>query len=244
MTTVLKSWLEAGWGFFYPPICQICCASRATAGDGYVCEGCWRNVRFVQPPFCERCGLPYDGSIHISFQCGNCKEIKLYFRAARAAVIANAFLLDVIHRYKYHRARWFEPFLTDLFIRQAAPALTAAEWDLLVPVPLHSVRARTREFNQSERLARRLSRAIDIPMNARLLRRHQPTDTQTLLNRRQRTANVRHAFAFTGRASVKGARIVLVDDVLTTGATTSECARVLRQSGAREVLVWTLARGL
>lgn len=244
MTTVLKSWLDAGWGFFYPPICQICCAARATADDGYVCEGCWRNVRFVQPPFCERCGLPYDGSIHLSFQCGNCKEIKLHFRSARAAVIANAFLLDVIHRYKYRRARWFEPFLTNLFIRQAAPALAAVEWDLLVPVPLHSVRARTREFNQSERLARRLSRATGIPMNARLLRRNQPTDTQTLLNRRQRAANVRHAFGFTGRDSVKGARIVLVDDVLTTGATTSECARVLRQAGAREVLVWTLARGL
>ena len=153
-------------------------------------------------------------------------------------------MFQVIHRYKYQRALWFEPFLAELLVRQAAPNLSPKEWDWIVPVPLYPVKEREREFNQAERLAAHLSRATRIPLNARLLRRVEHTRTQTMLTRQERAENVRGAFAMRRDASLRGERIVLIDDVLTTGATTSACARALRAAGARDVCVWTVLRGL
>jgi ComF family protein len=240
----LKSWLDTSLGFFYPPVCQMCGTERATAAEGCVCGNCWRRVRFVQPPFCERCGLPYAGEITTVFECGNCREMDLHFRWARAAVTAEDLVLEVIHRYKYGRALWFEPFLADLLVRQAVPILRQEKWDCLVPVPLHPVKKREREFNQAERLARRLGAAIGIPVNSRILQRVALTRTQALLTRAERAANVRGAFAAGPGCRLNGERVILLDDVLTTGATTSACAAVLREAGAGEVAVFTLARGL
>jgi ComF family protein len=201
-------------------------------------------VRFIKPPFCERCGLPFEGDINTRFECTNCREMELHFVFARSAVAARSAVLDVIHRYKYSRALWFEPFLADLLARQAVPEMQKERWDLLVPVPLYATKKREREFNQAERIGRRFSRAVRIPINARLLQRVLPTQTQTLLTRQQRAANVRNAFAMRKGKRLNGERVVLVDDVFTTGATTSACARVLRAAGAGEVCVWTVARGL
>ncbi|MGZ8900917.1 MAG: ComF family protein, partial [Limisphaerales bacterium] len=111
-------------------------------------------------------------------------------------------------------------------------------------IPLHWLKRRDRTFNQSERIARHLSLATGIPLQTRLLKRVQPTQTQTRLSRAERTENVKRAFAFSGRDSMAGARIILIDDVLTTGATASACAKLLRQNGAAVVDVWTVARGI
>jgi ComF family protein len=167
-----------------------------------------------------------------------------HFQSARSAVVARDPVLEVIHRYKYQRALWFEPFLAELLIRAAVPVLDQQKPSMIVPVPLHPTKQREREFNQADRLARRLGLAMRIPVNKRLLRRVVPTRTQTQLSRQERLANVHNAFAMRGGRRLNGERIVLVDDVLTTGATTSACARVLRAAGAGEVCVWTVARGV
>lgn len=239
-----REWLDAGLAFFYPPVCQLCTAQRATPQQGYVCAACWQHVRFIVPPCCERCGLPYPGDITTAFECSNCRDLDLDFRWARSSMVANDFLRDVIHRYKYTRALWFEPFLTDLLVRGALPVLREAKIDGIVPVPLHPVKQREREFNQAERLALPLARALGVPVRADLVKRIQPTRTQTQLDKHARADNVRRAFAPVRPKSLHGERLVVLDDVLTTGATTSAVARVLRDNGAGEVLVWTLARGL
>jgi ComF family protein len=240
----LTRWFEPGLTWLYPPICQLCEANRASPTEGYVCVKCWSQVRFIRPPFCERCGLPYEGEITAAFECSNCRDIDLHFSSARSAVTARGVVLDVIHRYKYSRALWFENFLADLLLRAALPALRGQKWDLIVPVPLHPTKQREREFNQAERLARPLARALGIPLNTSLVRRAQPTRTQTLLSKQQRAENVRRAFAARPNRRLAGERVILVDDVLTTGATTSACARVLKAAGAGEVCVWTVARGI
>ena len=241
----LKPWMNAALAFVYPEVCEICGVERTTPAEGFVCARCWKQVRFIKPPFCQRCGLPYAGEITGPFECTNCGEMELHFRSARSAVTTGGPVLEAIHRYKYQRALWFEPFLSDLLIRQAQPELRVEKWDWIVPVPLHPTKKREREFNQAERLAARLSVGVNIPVNRQLLKRIQPTNTQTRLTRQERTANVRHAFALRNRGQrLDGEKIILLDDVFTTGATTSACARVLRQAGAGEVCVWTVARGL
>jgi competence protein ComFC len=238
-----KKWVNAALALCYPEVCQLCGNSRATPAEGFVCAGCRGKVRFIDLPFCERCGTPYQGQITTVFECTNCRELTLDFSFARSAVIAREGVLDIIHRYKYNRALYFEPFLADLLLSRAVPALATAKWDLIVPVPLHPTRLREREFNQAERIARHLGSATGIPVETRLLRRVVPTQTQTVLGRPERIANVRRAFAMNRSKSLDGQRIVLLDDVFTTGATTSACAKVLKSAGSGEVCVWTVARG-
>lgn len=232
---------------FYPDVCQVCHEHRASAAEGYVCHSCWTRrdgVEFIVEPFCRCCGLPFEGDISVSFECSNCRDEQFHFRFARAAVKMRGVVQDVIHRYKYSNENWFEPFLADLLIRAAKPALARETWDYIVPIPLHWLKVRERSFNQSVRLARRLSRETGIPVKARLLRRTQRTETQTRLTRRERAENVKRAFAFAGRHPLNGQRIILLDDVLTTGATANACTKVLMDNGASVVDVWTVARGI
>jgi competence protein ComFC len=239
----LGATLDAALNFVYPPVCQLCGEERAGAREGYVGGRCWNDVRFIVPPYCDRCGLPYEGDVTQAFNCANCKGLDLGFRFARSAVTANEMMLDVIHRYKYSQALWFEPFLADLLVRQAKPASVGAPWDVIVPVPLHPLKQRQRQFNQAERLAQCLGEALNLPVNTQTVARVQFTETQTKLSRPQRAANVEDAFAPRPGKTLDGARVILVDDVMTTGATTSACARALRKAGAVDVCVWTVARG-
>lgn len=237
------SWLDAAVGLLFPRVCQLCGEERAGVEEGFVGPACWGKVRFIRPPFCERCGLPFEGEITGTFQCSNCADMKLEFTSARSSVAARGVVLEVIHRYKYRRELWFEPFLADLFVREAGPEIRRGQWDCIVPVPLHPTKLREREFNQAERLAKHLGAATQLPVRANLLRRVRSTSTQTLLTRARRAANMAGAFALR-HGSLDGARVVLVDDVFTTGATANACARVLRAAGVGEVCVWTAARGL
>jgi competence protein ComFC len=231
----------------YPAVCEICEAARVAPGEGYVCTGCRAAPGHVVPvraPFCGRCGLPYPGEVTGAFVCGNCRELDLDFDRARAAVAATPFLLDVVHRYKYRGALWFEPFLTELLVDAAAPDLVGGAWDAVVPVPLHPVRLRERGFNQAERLARRLAEGVGIPCRVEGVRRRAATRTQALLDRGERTQNMARAFVAGAGGAFAGQRVVVVDDVLTTGATCSAVSRALREAGAVEVIVWTVARGV
>jgi competence protein ComFC len=236
-------WVEAGLGLLYPEVCQLCGQGRAGPAAGYVCEACQKRVVFIKPPFCSVCGLPLEGAITHEFQCGNCRELDLQFAWARSSALASGPVLEAIHRYKYNRQMWFEAFLAGLLAHEALPVLQAGRWDLIVPVPLHPVKQREREFNQAERLGRRLGKAAGIPVDARLLRRIKATRTQTRLSRAERVENIRGAFTIRRPAALAGRHCLVVDDVLTTGSTTSECARVLRAAGAELVAVWTVARG-
>jgi competence protein ComFC len=240
----LDRWANAFLGFFYPEVCQLCGLPRATPAEGFVCPKCASSAEIIQPPFCDRCGLPFAGVISQTFVCQNCRSTELHFCSARAAVVAKDKVLDAIHLYKYNRALCLEPFLAGLLARQAQPAISLNQWDLIVPVPLHPVKEREREFNQAERLSRCLSRAIGLPLETRAVYRVLPTRTQTLLTREERLENMRKAFEANTSSDICGKRIILVDDVFTTGATASACAGALKQGGAAEVCVWTVARGV
>lgn len=233
-------------GMFYPRVCQVCLNEPAGAEEGFVCFFC-RNqpgaVSPVQPPYCDLCGLPHEGEISEEYVCSNCADMALHFSWARASVIATPFLLDLIHRYKYKNQRWFEPFFVRLFLDGLYRHDQGHGWDALVPLPLHRVRLRQRQFNQAEVLARALAHDTGANLLSDAVYRRHPTVTQTTLSRPERLKNVERAFICPDPDRVRGRRLLLIDDILTTGATTSSCARVLKKAGAESVQVFTLARG-
>ena len=97
----LGRWAETGFGLLYPEICQCCRQERARPEDGYVGAACRERVKWIRAPYCDRCGLPYEGDITTSFECANCREMTLHFLSARSAVAAEGVALEVIHRYKF-----------------------------------------------------------------------------------------------------------------------------------------------
>lgn len=245
-----KRWKRAAarlLDWLYPPVCALC-GIPLTHGRS-LCAGCQTALPRLTAPFCGSCGEPFPGRIDGEFACPNCDDLSFAFAFARPALVRDEQTLDLIHRLKYGREVHLAAELGRLAMAafedpRLAPAL-ADGWPL-VPVPLHRKRLRHRHFNQAAEIARILSQNLGLPMiNA--LRRVRSTETQTLLSRKQRMANLRGAFepSRCGRRwlSSSPAGALLIDDVLTTGSTVNECARTLRQAGLRQVAVVTVMRG-
>jgi len=234
-------WMETLLGLAYPPVCALCQERRVGPEDGYVCSTCRLGVRPITGPCCRRCGVPFAGEIVGSHTCAACRASAFSWDEAHAAVVAEGVVLECIHRLKYQREPWFATFLSGLLTEAAVPRLAEHRWDGVVPVPLHPVKQREREFNQAERLARPLAKALGSPLRTDVVRRREPTLSQASLNRDERIRNVRSAFEPVHGGAIRGAWIV-VDDVLTTGATTDAVATVLKGLGAERVVVWAVAR--
>ena len=243
LKTVMAGLAQSCSAAIYPEVCQMCGDETAKPEEGFIGRGCQAKFKPIKPPFCRRCGQSFKGEFSGGFECANCKEMGFPFKFARAAMLANADMLEVIHRFKYEQALWlvplFERMLSDSVLEQIR------DWggDCLVPVPLHPVSFRQRGFNQAEQLCRSICEKSGLIVEVRAIIRNRVTQSQTLLSRSARAANVRGAFE-PYKVKLDGRRVVLVDDVLTTGATTSDCARACKRAGAAEVGVWTLARGL
>jgi ComF family protein len=194
----------------------------------------------VSPPLCPRCGRPYPPG-NSSHYCADCLEGKPFYHQARAVFLYRGVLADAVQRFKYggdiHLAEPLGRFW-DL-----------SEWkgkrfDFLVPVPLHPSRLRERGFNQALLLGKVIAAKEGIKILSRTLRRVRRTRPQVELGLKERKENVWQAFAVRDPSPIRGKSILLVDDVLTTGATVNECAKVLKKAGAEEVWVWTLARAV
>jgi ComF family protein len=231
---------QAAVSLLYPATCAIC-RKHVRAGE-YLCDDCEAKLIRIVPPFCQKCSEPFEGSIDVDFACANCAHRTIYFDAAVAAYRGRGIVRDVIHEFKYNRqvhlrhllARWLCAALDDERLRNH-------DFDVIVPVPLHSARQRERGFNQANLLAKVLSRYISVPCR-HLLKRIRYTTTQTALDRSERMENLHNAFRLRKNADVRGLRVLLIDDVLTTGSTLSECARVLKGAGAISVHAATAAR--
>jgi ComF family protein len=239
----IASWFEGVLSLVYPTVCVLCHRQRADHRQGYVCETCSLSVRRIGDHCCQRCGLPWSGKIVGPHACESCRGASGSWDEARAAVIAEGVALDCIHRLKYRKEPWFATFLSGLLNEAAVPALKEGSWQGIVPVPLHRAKLREREFNQAERLAGPLARALDVPMVTDRVRRREPTASQASLSRDDRSRNVRSAFEAARTDRIRGSWII-VDDVLTTGATTDAVAAVLKGLGAEQVVVWAVARAV
>lgn len=232
--------LRSAASLLYPPSCTICSAS-VDPGE-YLCHECESKISRIVPPFCAKCSQPFDGAITTEFACANCAHRKIYFEAAVSAYRARGIVRHAILNFKYGKeihlrhlvARWLVAAFDDQRLRDR-------HFDAIVPVPLHPARERERGFNQAELLAEWLSDHLSLPMRPALERVHYTT-TQTAFDRAERMQNLRGAFRLRKKADVRRLRVLLIDDVLTTGSTLSECARVLREAGAQSIFAATAAR--
>ena len=241
MIALQKSELfQATISLLYPATCTIC-GKNLRAGR-YLCDECETKAVRIVAPFCDRCSEPFEGSITSVFSCANCAHRTIYFDAAVAAYRGRGIVREIIHEFKYARqmhlrhliGHWLCAALDDERLREVS-------FDLIVPVPLHPARERERGFNQARLLAESLSAEISLPSRL-VLERVRYTTTQTALDRSERMENLHNAFRLRKNANVRGLRVLLIDDVLTTGSTLSECARVLKRAGAISVHAATAAR--
>lgn len=216
------------------------CHGRAEDEFLYLCWNCLTTIKLVEPPYCLLCGDPIYGAVESEYICSNCRRRKPYFDCARSVAVYNGLLKEMILDFKYHDAVWLAPDLGRLMAACLQAHFRAGNIDCITYVPLHRTRERQRTYNQSFLLAKEIAGRLGRRV-ADCLVRVQPTDSQTHLTSTARTDNVRNKFAIKG--DCEGRSVLLVDDVMTTGATVGECARILKKHGAREVLVLTMARG-
>jgi ComF family protein len=212
-------------------------------GGESFCSSCFSLIRFIASPLCPCCGIPMAGA-GVDHLCGACLVSRPPYAIARAVARYESVLLDAIHAFKYKGKITTGEVLGKIMADHVYPGFSIADYSLIIPVPLHPKRLRERGFNQAVILAREISRRFSIPLDYLTLRRQVFTEPQVNLGKDQRTANVRGAFAVKHEKKVQGQKIILVDDVFTTGSTVRECAGALMAHGAAEVAVLTLARAV
>lgn len=227
-------------------------ADKATSLAGFVCPECFPNVRGIQSPQCTRCGRPFESRHGPDHECDTCRFHAPNYSMARSFGRYEGPLRDLIHYFKYKGCVQLAKPLGHLLWETFNRYWGTGSIDKVIAVPLHNNRLRRRGFNQAGLLVRDLQKKaifggmiVDSPgFSKQSLIRQWDTVSQTGLDRVQREKNIRQAFRLSDGATIRNKRVLLVDDVLTTGATANACARVLMQGGAREVLVLTLAHAV
>jgi ComF family protein len=235
----MRSLADALLAVLLAPRCAACAVLLDRPTLGPVCPACWHSILPLTPPLCDVCGDPLPSWRVVSLplaRCARCRRLSRSIDRSRAIGAYDGALRSIVHALKYDGRRSLAKPLGALMQTRGADVL--ADADLAVPVPLHASRRRERGFNQAEDLARHVGLPIVVA-----LRRIRRTPPQADLPAGKRHGNVKGAFApVRDCRSVSGRIVVLIDDVSTTGATLDACARVLKESGAREVRALTAAR--
>lgn len=237
MKNILKKFVD----FILPPRCLMC--GKVISSDNSLCSDCFSKINFISKPYCVHCGKPLTSVSEEELYCADCIAGKNCFRLCRSAVEYDTFSKKLILDFKfadhienkYLLARWLFMAGEDIFQNQV---------DVIIPVPLHYSRLFKRKYNQSAVLAQELSKLSSIPADYKSLKKTKHTLPQIQCAGKQRAKNVRNAFDVVFPENIKGKRILLIDDVYTTGATLAECAKALKKQGAKSIDALTVARVL
>lgn len=232
--TILMDWV-------YPRQCAHC--GRTADATRFLCWNCLAEIQYIHSPYCSCCGDPVPGRIDHEYRCAYCSRQTPHFVEARSAVRYRGPVGMSLRAIKYESATWLVPEMTRLLLACMQTHYDLLPVDAVCYVPLHAVKRRERGFNQAQLLAKALCRERSLSLCRGGLRRVLDRGSQTRLTAAEREANVAGVFTVPVPARVQGRRLLLVDDVMTTGATVNECARVLKRAGANSVHVLTVARG-
>ncbi len=228
-------------GLIFPNRCLICEAPLDPARRQPLCLRHEREIEQVEPPVCGKCGRKMFGESVEQLSCERCRSPSTYYDAGYSACIYAGPVRELVHLFKYRGRRYLQTFLGGLIVDFLRGSPYISQHDAIVPVPLHWWRYCTRGFNQAADLAKPISRHFHVPIMKRNLRRIRHTSPQVRLPPKERSINIKNAFKVSRPSKVAGKRLVLLDDIITSGATLNECARVLKEAGASGVTIITLA---
>ncbi len=232
-----KNMLNNFLNILFPETCPVCQGPAKEHAIAPICAHCWQAVSPYEGPACARCGKPLVSDV--STTCGECLQDEPAFTSAWSFGLYEGALKKAINLLKYHNVKRLSKPLSDIIIPVKTPAV-----DAVVPVPLYEKRLRQREYNQSALLAKYLAESLGVAVMLNCLVKVRDTVPQVGLRSRERRRNLKNAFIVKQRELVEGKNIMLVDDVVTTGATVRECSRVLKKAGVENIYVVTLAHGM
>ncbi len=247
LNTNANSFKKSITNLLFPSSCTICGSGEITNDLQWLCWNCRLNIQLIKAPFCERCGDPLDGTVFGEYLCIHCiekqKKNKCHFDLARSAARYGGTLKEAILSFKYKKAFWLAEDLASFIFGIFNNVASKIEPNAITYVPLYHSRERQRTYNQAQLLAEALSKKVGLPL-ASTLKRHKFTGTQTQLTAQQRRDNVDGVFCCNNQQVVKKYKnFLIVDDVITTGATVEECAYTLKKYGAEKVIAMSVARG-
>jgi len=224
-------------GLLFPPACTLCVRTLPVGWDEPFCSACLNGFLPLPAAHCSRCALPFKAEAGSTHLCGRCTRNTPPFTAVHTVGLYEQNLRRAVHQFKFNHRIGLDRPLARLLLRQL-PA--DSRFDLIVPVPLHPRRLRERSYNQSLLLAREVGRGLNVPVAINLLHRTRDTEPQRQLSASAREKNIRRAFQL--QEQLAGERILLIDDVMTTGATVTACSRELLRGGGKEVQAAVVGR--
>jgi competence protein ComFC len=238
----VRAILHSALDLLYPRTC-VSCGEDTGSGEGHLCWECFSQIPVISRPFCEQCGDPVDGKVEDSYRCSLCRRKEPWFEMARSAFRHRGPVQKMVHAFKYGCALNLREELSGFLHACVTTHYANLRFDAVTAVPLYPRRERERSYNQAWVLASSLGARMKIEAFSRCIARRRDTATQTNLDSSARRKNVRSAFEACNEKWIRSRRFLLVDDVMTTGATANEVSRVLKEAGAASVHVLTLARG-
>lgn len=218
----------------FPETCPVCHEAQSDHATAPICGGCWEAIQPYTGPRCLKCGMPLDSDS--SATCAECIKDRPAFRSVRSFGLYKGTLKKAVNLLKYHNMKRLSKPLAEMILRMEIPLV-----DTVIPVPLYSDRLRQREFNQSALLAKYTANGMGKALATDCLIKTRDTMPQVGLNAGDRRRNIKGAFAVQNKEVIEGKDILLIDDVVTTGATIRECSKILKKAGAADIYVMALA---
>ena len=242
-----RIWQQLGRGLMelaFPgkSLCPVC--QQELSYQGGLGKNCLARIVLIEPPLCQRCGRPQRLEAVAADSCVQCSNTRFYFITARAVGLYEGALREYLAELKYRYRPDLGQALGKLLVAWVKLHPDFAKADLVIPVPIHHSKLTLRGYNQAELIAKPLADYLGVRLPTEIISREKVTTSQSALNKEARFDNIREAFKVENAIPLKGAKVILVDDILTTGATASEVARMLLRAGALEVRALTLAVGV
>jgi ComF family protein len=239
MFTQIKKLCKNSFDLLFPARCFLCNSITAETG---LCVDCWQEINFISPPYCKKCGHPFDVEIDKNVLCGNCISSPPPYKQAFGLFKYDEHSRKIIHKIKYSDKTNFIPYFTNILSFGAKEII--GKVDIILAVPMHRLKYLSRKYNQSQLIAYNLAKQNRKLYYPDLIIKAKVNKPQSGLSKKERKANVAGVFAVKEkyRATMKGRKLLLIDDVMTTGETINACTKLLLKKGCKSVYVLTLAR--
>ena len=223
----------------------VMCETTLQFDEKYICHACQSKIAPLREPLCRKCACELAPFLaHTRRMCSSCASKKFYYTRCLSVIRYDELTKRVLHEVKFKKRRSLMNIFNEQLRRQLARMREELITRIVIPVPLDHKRKYERQFNQSELLAKKISRFCRLPYTSKILKRIKKGIPQSMLNRKERLSNLAGAFMVQHKKAIEAKKLLLFDDVFTTGSTVNECAKVLMDAGARDVTVFTLARAI